>query len=314
MNSKNKPINQGTDNCNSIFQREWWLEAVAPGQWDILKVESGGKVIANMPIVASTAFGLTLIRMPPLTYCLGPWLAENSVSNTKRFSNQIKRIDTLLDQVPNCHYFSQNLHYSIENSLPFKWRGYDTQVLHTYCIENLDNMDNVWSDFKGSTRTEIKKARNIVTIRSDLEIEVVWKLCSMSFDRTGRKPAYDFELLKRVDSACKANNACKTFFAEDSSGEILGAVYIVFDQNSAYYLMGGTHPSARGGGINQLLLHEAISYAATQTNRFDFFGCNIKSFEFFKRNFGGNLKTHYSIRRSKLSTKFLKRVASRGLR
>ena len=58
-----------------IYSRAWWLDAVAPGGWDVVTVEKNEKIIAAMPYVTAKKYGFTRIVMPPLTQKLGPWLS-----------------------------------------------------------------------------------------------------------------------------------------------------------------------------------------------------------------------------------------------
>ena len=61
-----------TPYANSLFEQPWWLDAVAPGQWDeALVTDANGSVMARMPYVKTG----NRITMPPLTQNLGIWMA-----------------------------------------------------------------------------------------------------------------------------------------------------------------------------------------------------------------------------------------------
>ena len=47
-------------------------------------------------------------------------------------------------------------------------------------------------------------------------------------------------------------------------------VYIVWDSNSAYYIMGGGDPELRSSGATTLCMWEAIKFSASVTACFDF--------------------------------------------
>ena len=55
----------------TIFTTPEWLEAVAPGKWEYLTVESGNSIKICMPIILSKKFGFTQCNMPPFTQSLG---------------------------------------------------------------------------------------------------------------------------------------------------------------------------------------------------------------------------------------------------
>ncbi len=48
---------------NYLFQQPWWLNAVAPGQWDTIVVEHGGRVVGRFPYIKKQRLGLTYIAM-----------------------------------------------------------------------------------------------------------------------------------------------------------------------------------------------------------------------------------------------------------
>src|SRR5260370_7073664 len=87
------------------------------------------------------------------------------------------------------------------------------------------------------------------------------------------------------------------FFAEGPEGRIHAAVYIIWDDRSAYYLMGAADPELRNSGATSLLLWEAIQFAATVTRSFDFEGSMIESIERFFRAFGAKQKPYFHISR-----------------
>jgi Acetyltransferase (GNAT) domain len=287
----------GTERCiNSVFQRDWWLNAVAPGNWRYLTVGDADKPNALLPIVTSRRLGLKQIKMPVLTFLLGPGMAPSDGGPTTRISQEIDWLNGLIDQLPPFDYFCQNFHFSQQLATPFRWRNFDVSVLHTYTIENLHDLDAVWNNYRSSTRSQIRKAQKLVEVISDPSLADIWSLTVMSFARRGREPAFNFELFKRLHAAAEANNACKGFIAKDAAGRLHASIYIVWDEHSAYYLVGGADPEHRNSGAMSLLMHEAIKFSASKAPRFDFQGCNLESFEVFKRNFGGSLKSMHQVR------------------
>ena len=62
-------------------------------------------------------------------------------------------------------------------------------------------------------------------------------------------------------------------------------VYLVWDRNAAYYLMAGYREKGAGGGAS-LLVWEALKFASTVVDTFDFQGSMIESIDRFFRGFG----------------------------
>ncbi len=75
-----------------IFQEPWWLDAVAAGAWQSLEVTREARVVARMPIVPRRTCGFTIIRQPPLTPTLGPWIELSGTTMAKRLTEEKKTI------------------------------------------------------------------------------------------------------------------------------------------------------------------------------------------------------------------------------
>ena len=56
-----------------VFSQAWWLDAVAPENWDVVLCEKDGKIIASMPFIIKRKLFVSIVTMPVLTQHLGPW-------------------------------------------------------------------------------------------------------------------------------------------------------------------------------------------------------------------------------------------------
>ena len=74
------------------------------------------------------------------------------------------------------------------------------------------------------------------------------------------------------------------FFAVDAKDQVVASVYLVWDRNAAYYLMAGYREQGAGGGAS-LLVWEALKFASTVVDTFDFQGSMIESIDRFFRGF-----------------------------
>ena len=153
------------------------------------------------------------------------------------------------------------------------------------------------SECQFQTHLTIQKLRRISATKQlpCKDIEKVYALAQMTFERQKKRIPFSLETLKNIDSACAAKNCRKTFFAKDEKGEIQAALYIVWDENSAYYLVSGANPEYRNSGAGSLLTWEAIKFASTITKRFDFEGSIIEPIERFFRSFGSVQKPFFNI-------------------
>jgi hypothetical protein len=283
---------------NSLFDQPWWLTAVAPGQWGAVEIEHGAEVVARLPYVIRRRGGMTALTMPPLTSSLGPWLAPSNAKPAKQLARQKELMTDLIQRLPPHHYFLQHFHHSVTNWLPFRWQGFEQTTRYTYILDDLSDIETIWSGLEHNVRTYIRKAEKQLQVRNDLDLDRFLEISTLSFARQGKRHPYPRDVVQRVDAACAARGLRRMFFAEDPQGRIHAVGYLVWDNRSAYYLMSGGDPALRNSGAASLVLWEAIKFAATVTPRFDFEGSMIEPIEQFFRSFGGRQVPYFRVTRA----------------
>lgn len=270
---------------NSIFEQPWWLDAVAPGRWSEARVVGpSGEVVARLPYAVRTKYGVKAITQPPLTQTLGPWIAPVSGKYAHRLDVEKKRLNELVAQLPAVALMEQDLSPALSNWLPLYWRGFSITPRVTYRIDDLSDLDAVWNDFDNDIRTSIRSASKRLEVRSDLDLARFIDAYAPALHRKAVEPV-SRRLIERVDEACRARAAGTPFFAVDGSGAVAAVAYVVWDQSSAYYLMGARELEAPRGALN-LLVWEAMQFAAGVTTSFDLEGSMIESVERSFRHFG----------------------------
>ncbi len=278
-----------------IFFQDWWLEAVAPGAWHVATIEENGRVIASMPYIYRRHRHLSVMDMPRLTPYLGPWLAPLPGKYATRLSREHQLLNALIQQLPPFDFFSQRFHPRFTNWLPFYWRGFRQTTYYTYLIDDLTDLDQVWDAFRPNIKRAIRKAQKQVVVHTEGDVATFWRLNQMTFQRQGLQPSYSLEDLMRIDAACAAHHQRRIFFAEDAQGRIHAALYLVWDDHAAYYLMGGNDPALQASGAPSLLMWEAIQFAAGVTHVFDFEGSMIPGVERFFRSFGARQTPYFHL-------------------
>lgn len=285
---------------NSIFQQPWWLEAVAPGQWDeVVVVDNSSQIIGRLPYLYKSKLGLQYVGMPLLTQTLGPWFQLPSAKYANQLEKQKDLFDELIGKLPKFDVFVQNFHFSFRNWLPFYWHGFSQTTRYTYAFENLDDLDKIWQGMQKNIRGYVRKAEKQLEVKTDLDVDEFLRINALTFERQGLNLPYSSKIVHRLDAACQKHEAGRNFYAQDKQGRIHAAIYVVWDSNSAYYLMSGADPELRSSGATSLLLWEAIKFAATVTKRFDFEGSMIEPIERFFRAFGAKQVPYFQV--SKMS-------------
>ena len=237
-------------------------------------VEKDGRIVASMPIFFEKRGPFRYFGHPPLTPWLGPWIRRSNAKYVTQLSKENSLMAELIDQIPDCDKFSQQLHRTVTNWLPFYWRGFEQTTLYTYVIDDLSNLDD---------------------LRDSEDIDGFIDLNEMVFLRLGRTLPYSRGVVTRLDKACRQRGVRKIWVAANEENRVHAAIYVVWDESSAYYLMGGAVPELRKTGASSLLLWEAIRHASSVTREFDFEGSMVKSIEHFFRSFGARQTPYFSV-------------------
>lgn len=290
-----------------IFSRDWWLDAlIGENNWDVAIIERGEEIIASFPYVIKTKFVFTILSMPVLTQAMGIWIKYPEQQKQKyvtKLSYEKEIFSALIDKLPSCDYFSQNFHWSITNWLPFYWKGFQQTTCYTYILEDLSSLDSIFLNFESSIKNHIKKTEKIFQVYTDDDIERFYRLHRMTSIRNNIK-LLTLDFIKRLDDACKNRNCRKIFFVRDKNGEIPAAIYIVWDDRCAHYILSGRNPNIKNAGLTCLLLWEAIKFSSTVTKAFNFEGSMLENIESLFRHFGGIQMPYFEI--TKINSKILK--------
>jgi hypothetical protein len=293
-----------------LYSQYWWLDAVAgEDNWDVLISEEDGHPLAAMPFVKKRLGPLKLIKMPELTPWLSIWfnVAPNAKYNT-RLSFEKKHLGDLISRLPKVHRFHQKYSYDFQNWLPFFWQGFKQTTRYSYVIDETVDEQSAFQQFKKNTRYDIKKAQKEVTVIESDEISKFLALNKKSFERQTQKPSYSDELVLRLDNVCRARECRKILCAVDAQERVHAAVYLVWDNRSVYYIMGGGDSSLRQSKANSLLIWEAIKFALSSGKRFDFEGSMIEPIEKFFRSFGAQQRPYFSISKNKFPINMIELV------
>jgi len=197
--------------------------------------------------------------------------------------------------LPEYDLFSQNFSPLESNWLPFYWKQFRGTVNYTYRLEDLTDLEKVWHGFRSNVRREIRKAEKQIVVQNYTNIDRFIKLVKETFHRQGLKLPFTETVMKRLDKECAKRDARRILFAEDNRGRIHAALYLGWDQNTTYYLIGGGDPVLRTSGATSLLLWDAIQFSSSVSRVFDFEGSMIEPIERFFRSFGARQVPYLKI-------------------
>jgi hypothetical protein len=297
-----------------IFHQPWWLDAVAPGYWDAVTVERGGRTVARMPFVVRGPRAFRLLTQPPLTPFLGPWITpEAGAKYTRALGDHMELQAQLEAALPPAAAFHQNFSSTVRTCLPFLWAGYRAEVRYTYRLEDLHSEPALWEGLAGNIRREIRKAQRQLRVCQGSDLDTFHAVLTKTFRRQGLA-APDRDRLARIDAACAQRGARTMLFAHDEAERVHAVAYVVRDRRTAYYLMGGGDPELRTSGASSLLLWEAIRQTRGVASVFDFEGSMLRPVERFFRAFGGRQSLYSHVSRTTPAASAAMNIRARALR
>lgn len=288
-----------SNNTNSLFEEEWWLNTVSNGRWETVELsDKNGNVYARLPFCTQKYFGHKLIANPIFTQTLGVYIKDTGAKTAKRLSREKDILQEIIKKLPDVSidiYLDSNNEYF----MPFVWAGFRVCPTISYRLNNIKDEKTVWAGFKENIKTDIKKAQKSLQVKDDLSIEELINIQKKTFERQNRKLPYDAQIIRKLDKKANQRGQRKLLCAVDELGRVHAAAYFVFDERRCYYLIGGGDPALRNSGAGALLVWEGIKFASTVSEIFDFEGSMIEDIERFFRGFGGEPVVHYRITRLK---------------
>jgi ribosomal protein S18 acetylase RimI-like enzyme len=303
LSSKNTYITFCKNNEQSIplFFQPYWLDVVcADGHWDVVASDNNNDQASGFIVYYSTKkYGQSIVTMPPITPFSGLLLHNTADQKKVSFNKwETTMMRSLLQQLPKYYtYFNQCFHYTHQNWLPFYWADFQQTTRYSYVIEDL----SAWSieDTATNIRNKISKASKQLTIHEVQEVAEVYKMVGKVFGHKSVGLVLRLEMLEAVDLALAARNKRSIFVAVDEQQVVHGAIYVVYDHQSAYNLLLGSDPQYRQSGAVPLLLHHAIQHARSRVKSFDFEGSMLASLHDLFVGFGGVRKAYMRVFKTK---------------
>lgn len=279
-------VDESPQGC--VFCKSWWLNSVCKNGFRIIIIKNNNKIVAGIPLQNELDGNNNKVHnMPLLTQTLGVLLAEKEENNYKYLSKTMKLIDLLISEIEDYKSFYMQFHYNFTNWLPFYWRGYKQTTRYTYIIPDLNNIDNVFSFFSRRKKRDIKKAKEIVEIKTDILVSDFYNHHKLSLRKNNKNIKYLYNDFKRVYEEAYFRSSGKSWYSIDKNGNICSIIFVIFDKNSAYYLVSSIDPSFKNNGSISLLIWNAMNYFSKKVKIWNFEGSMKKNIEESFRQFGG---------------------------
>ncbi len=283
-----------------IYSKIWWMDAVCGEEnWDVWLCIHNDEVIAAMPYYFETRGKYKYITKALLTQNNG--VIFKYPVGAKEIAKR-KFEEKVIDQA--CQFikeqdidvYEQQYHYNFTNWLPFFWNYYTEITRYTYVIEDTSDIQKVWECVSSSYRKNIKKG-NANGELSELDADEFYEKHENVFLKQGLKCPFSYEQWIRIYNACMDHDAGRTLCMRNSEGNISSILFLMWDEESAYHLLGGSMPEYQKLETYNALTWEGIKIAASKGLRYDFEGSVIKRISKSFREFGGVAKPYFRIRK-----------------
>ncbi|HMQ49153.1 MAG TPA: GNAT family N-acetyltransferase [Saprospiraceae bacterium] len=287
-----------------LQMQPFWLDIVAQkGEWDVCLAQDGaGRIIGALPYCLFKNAGIKAIKMPPFTDYIGPWLRfpdESDMKLERYYTRENRLLADLIDQLPPVAYFVQQYYPTLDNWLPFYWKNFRQTSLYTFTFENLADLPAIHAGFKRTVRTDIKKAAGQVHVVQTDDLDRFVQVNQASFSRKGLNYPFDRSILQQLDTALAARQQRLILLANDRvNGKCHAGLYMVWDHQTAYWLLSGIDAWYKNSAALNLLYWTAIQQAAERgLQRIDCCGSILPGIEHVMRALGATRRPHFRIHR-----------------
>ncbi len=271
----------------ALFMQPWWLDAT--GDWDIALGVRNDQVVGAMPYATGRRWGIRTIGMPALTHHLQIWMDKPpDISEHKWLTREKQIIWLLIDDLQQYGYFSMVFQErSFNNWLPFHWKGFRQEMRYTFFIDRMDQ-ESLDQHINRNLKRNIKEASVGVDIREMTDGSAFYAMCKHTYQRQKMAMPYSQDLFLSVDQAIIEHNAGIKLGAYTKNGMLIAVSYVLWDKDTAYYLLAGDNDAGRQSGASILLCREAlrIAFDEKQVAIFDFCGSMLESISDIRRQFG----------------------------
>jgi len=276
--------------------------------------DDGNHLKGGFTLYQVKKFGLRIIRNPPYTPNVGPFLeieAKNHITIMETWKKALTLLADFIDSYPSW-VTSVALSKNIIDTQPFIWKKFKVVAGYKYLVDLNGSIDDIWSRMSRNRKNEIKKAESdgLVTKKVD-DYEIVKMLYMKTLSRQ-EMVANEYYLDKVLFEF--SNDANSFAFAVYDKERPIASFFVVYDKIDSHGVVSGYDHEQKHRGAGPLATWAAIKHAKSLgLQHFDFEGSMIPRIEQYLRGFGGQLVPYYSVNKAKLPLEILLKFFKRDL-
>lgn len=290
----------------TIFHEEWWLDAATTGNFEVAEVMIGGRTVGRLPFSLTKRFGLKLIRMPELTYFLGPAIDEGEGTPNTRYLKRLDITRELLRSLPHASWQYVKCHAGTPDVIAFQEVGFRTCVQFTYEVAP-DAVDALWNQLRHKTRTNIRRGQDQLVVTEWNDPIGFVRLFERNLALKGMQNELDRTVCQNLIGACLERRRGRILAVRDKQNNVVAANFCAWDATSSYYIL-STRSDNSGSSAIGLLLWEAIKESSRRGLIFDFAGLGSKGSVLLYSGFGASVSARYIAVRARPLARMLSEV------
>jgi hypothetical protein len=287
-----------------LFHLPWWLDAVCGNEWQAAVINEEEELKAYYLYAQKGSRPGSPVYMPHLTQFLGPGYRLTETGVRQRNNEETEILEHLLAQLPAFGSFESRWNHRYQNWLPFHWQHFQQRTRYTYVLPDIADPVQLQENFSEKIRREISKAQKRFTAERSQDCTALLLLLQKSFREKNMKLPFEHNVLTRAFSAAAANDAGAVLLANEASGKTAASIFVAWDANTAYYIIGARDEAFGNSGAMSFLFLTAFSQLQHRVKAFDFEGSMIKGVENYFRSFGAEQKGFFEI--TKINSPLLK--------
>jgi len=297
----------------TIFQQRQWIE-LFPDSKIYGLFDKGNRLIGGFGLKEKRILGFRLLSNPPYTPSIGPWYITNSKSSAKdaEFERNLVLKFSEFIETYKAGIKSITLSNEISDVLPFIWKNFKVTPQYTYLINLHLTIKEIWDGFSSDKRNLIRKAeKDQISIEKTADYQSVMEILKKTYTRKGIRNTYDQLEFILFDFAKPTNSFA---YGAYLNNKMISVAFCIFDQKTAYYLLGGYDPENKHNGAGAAVIWESIKEAKRlNLECFDFEGSMIPQIEKFFKGFGGKLTSAFRINKAYLPIEIILKLYKRNL-
>lgn len=292
-----------------LFMQPWWLNAVTHPdgkEWEaIVARNKQGDIEAVMAFVTGKKFGMAYAVTPQLTQYSGVWIKDKeNESVSERLSREKRLQNTIIEQLEARRFRFFDIKFPLNYTYwsPFYWAGYQQETHYSFRIDNLGQTQEIFDRFDYAKQKQIRKAQEAgIEVDYDMTADELYDLQCTQLTEIGSRDVLSRALVRSVVETSRNRGQGLIARAKDQQGNTQAAIFVVWNENSAWELISAIHPDFRASGASTLVVWEAMKKLADKTKAWDFEGSMIENVDNSFRQFGATPFPYFEItKRTKL--------------